>query len=114
MTSRFPLPRGLAALRAGRILGAPLGDLTLAVLLAVFGLVDTVFTDQFGWLDQWRGTRPVNAAVVPAAALLLAWRRRYPLAVLAGCFAAIDALGLLYGSTQASPSAFTSGVAGYT
>ena len=51
---------------------------------------------------------------MPAAALLLAWRRRYPLAVLAGVMLAIDSLGFLYGSTQASTSVFIIAIAVYS
>jgi signal transduction histidine kinase len=94
--------------------GAPGGDVLLAGVLAVFAFVDVVFSEQFSWLDQWRGVTPVNAVVVPAAALLLAWRRRYPSAVLAGTFLALDALGFLFGSTQASTSVFTIAIAVYT
>jgi signal transduction histidine kinase len=97
-----------------RVLGAPLGDVVLAAVLAVFAFADTVFTEQFSWLDQWRGLRTVNGIVVPLAALLLAWRRRYPLAVLVGAFAAIDTLGVRYGSTQASTSVFILAIAIYT
>src|SRR5215467_4975985 len=103
-----------ADLRGIRVLGAPAGDLALAALLAVFAFMDVVFTGGFGWLDQWRGTTGVNAVVVPAAALLLAWRRRYPVAVLTGVFVAVDALGLRYGSTQASITVFTVAIAVYT
>ena len=108
MTGRF------ATLRGTKVLGASLGDLVLALVLAALAVADTVLTDQFSWLDQWRGTRAVNGVVVPVAALLLAWRRRYPLGVLVGSFAAIDSLGFLYGSTQASTTVFTLAIAVYT
>ena len=97
-----------------RILGAPGSDLILAVALAVFAAMDTLFTRGFGWLDEWRGPRAVNGIVMPVAALLLAWRRRYPLAVLAGVMLAIDSLGYLYGSTQASTSVFIIAIAVYS
>ena len=66
----------VARMRGVQVLGAPAGDLALAVVLAIFGFMDTVLTAQFQSLDQWRGPRLVNGIVVPAAALLLAWRRR--------------------------------------
>jgi hypothetical protein len=44
----------IAALSRRRLLGAPVGDLAVAVLLAGFAFVDTVLTEQLDWLDQWR------------------------------------------------------------
>ncbi len=104
----------LVELRHRSVLGAPVGDALLAVALAVFGLADTVFIGQFEWLDQWRGPRLVNGIVVPLAALLLAWRRRYPLAVLTGVFAAMALLGVAYGSSQTSTNVFTAAIAVYS
>src|SRR5581483_8843146 len=103
-----------ARMRGVQVLGAPAGDLALAVVLAVFGLLDTVLTGQFQWLDQWRGPRLVNGIVIPAAALLLAWRRRFPLPVLAGVCAATVGLGFAYGASQTSVNVFVTAVAVYS
>ena len=83
----------LNRLRRRTVLRAPLGDVVLAVVLAAFAFADTFFVDQFSALDQWRGPRAVNAVVVPLAAAALAWRRRFPLTVLAITCVAMDALG---------------------
>lgn len=101
-------------MRGGQVLGAPAGDLVLAVVLAAFGVADTVLTGQFQWLDQWRGPRLVNGLVVPAAALLLAWRRWFPLTVLAGVCAAMVGLGFAYGASQTSTNVFTTAIAVYS
>ncbi len=100
--------------RGVRVLGVPAGDLALAVVLAAFGFADTVFTGQFQWLDQWHGPRLVNGIVVPVAALMLTWRRRYPLLVLAGVGAAMVALGFAYGASQTSTNVFTTAIAVYS
>ena len=101
-------------MRRRTTLGAPIGDAALAVTFAIFAFADTFFVDQFSGLDQWRGPRSVNAVVVPLAAVTLAWRRRYPLAVLAATCLAMDALGFLYRSTQASITVFTMAIAVYS
>jgi signal transduction histidine kinase len=101
-------------MRGIQVLGAPAGDLALAAVLAAFSVADTVLTGQFQWLDQWRGPRLVNGLVVPAAALLLGWRRRYPLTVLAGVCAATVGLGFAYGASQTSVNVFVTAVAIYS
>ena len=104
----------VARMRGVQVLGAPAGDLLLAVILAIFGFLDTVLTGQFQWLDQWHGPRLINGLVVPAAALLLGWRRRFPLSVLTGICAAMVALGFAYGASQTSINVFTTAVAVYS
>ena len=104
----------VARMREARWLGVPAGDVALAVVLATFGFLDTVFNRQFIWMDQWRGPRLINGIVVPVAALLLAWRRRFPLAVLAGVLGAMVALGFAYGASQTSTNVFTAAVAVYS
>ncbi len=52
--------------------------------------------------------------MVPAAALLLAWRRRFPLSVLAGVCAAMVGLSFAYGASQTSVNVFITAVAVYS
>jgi signal transduction histidine kinase len=103
-----------ARVRGVQVLGAPAGDLALSVVLAIFGFLDTTATGQFQWLDQWRGPRLINGIVVPTAALLLAWRRRFPLTVLAGVCAAMVGLGFAYGASQTSINVFVTAIAIYS
>jgi signal transduction histidine kinase len=109
-----PVMTWLNRLRRRTLLSAPIGDVVLALALAAFAFADTFFIDTLAGLDQWRGPRSVNAVVVPLAALALAWRRRYPLMVLVVVCVAVDALGFVYGSTQASVTVFTLAIAVYT
>ncbi len=104
----------LNRLRRRTLLGAPIGDVVLAMTLASFAFADTFFIDTFSGLDEWRGPRSVNAVVVPLAAIAIAWRRRYPLSVLVATCIAMDALGFAYGSTQASVTVFTLAITVYT
>ena len=104
------LPDGL---RDRRLLGAPVADLALALVLAVVGLLETAF-DQWQSFDQWAGNPHVNAVVVPLTALTLTWRRRAPLAVLTAVLAGMAALSLGYGASQTSINVFVVAVAVYS
>jgi signal transduction histidine kinase len=108
------MARLLARLRTAEVLGAPLGDLAMAVVLALFGLVDTVFTGQMQWLDQWRGPRLINGIVVPLIALALTWRRRFPLTVLTIVLGGMVSLSLAYGASQTTSNVFVSAIAIYS
>ena len=91
-----------------RVLGAPLRDALLAAALAVLALGDVVLG------PDWRGPLVVNAFVVPAAALALAWRRHAPLVVLAVAMGAQAALALSFGGSQTWSSLFITVVAVYS
>ena len=86
----------------------PLGDLALAVVLAVFGELDVLSS------PGWRSPVAVNAVVVPAMALVLAWRRRYPLGVLTVVFGCLLFLSVAFQSSQSWSNTFILVVAVYS
>jgi signal transduction histidine kinase len=77
----------------------PRGDVALAVFLAVLGEVDV-------FVGDWRGSNAVNAVVVPVMALALAWRRRYPVGVLAFNVVCIGGLSVAFGGSETSTAVF--------
>ncbi len=81
------------------IRGLPRGDVAFAVVLAALGLVDA-------FVGGWRGPAAVNAVAVPLMALALAWRRRYPVAVLAFDVVALSALAAAFGAPETSTGVF--------
>ncbi len=52
------------------------------------------------------GPHVVNAVVVPLMALALAWRRRYPVGVLAFDVACLGALSVAFGGSETSTAVF--------
>lgn len=86
----------------------PLVDIGLAVAMAAYALFDVVGN------HAWTGPTAVNAVVVTAMTLSLAFRRTVPLAVLVVVGTAIVGLGLAYGSAQAWSSVFPFVVAVYS
>jgi signal transduction histidine kinase len=91
----------------------PPGDIALGLLLAAFGLLETVF-DPWPSYDHWPGARAVNGIVVTAMGLVLMWRRRAALPVLFAVFAAVCGLALGYGASQTTVSFFVVGTAVYS
>ncbi|MEY2514815.1 MAG: hypothetical protein QOJ89_2173 [bacterium] len=83
-------------------------DAVLAALLAVLAELDVLLS------GDWRGPVAVNAVVVPALALTLAWRRRRPTAVLAVAVGGLALLSLAFESSQTWSSVFISIVAVYS
>lgn len=83
-----------------RNLGVPAADLALALLLAVFAVLDVLFS------PDWRGPVAVNAVVMPAAALALAWRRTRPLTALAVVVGGFSAMAVAFGATESWSSVF--------
>jgi len=79
-------------------------DLAVAVALAVLGVADALH-------GGWRGPPAVNAIVVPAMALSLAWRQRRPLIVLASVMGGLAALSLAFGGSETSTAVFINVVA---
>jgi signal transduction histidine kinase len=77
----------------------PRADVALALLLAALGEVDV-------FVGDWRGAHAVNAVVVPIMALALAWRRRYPVGVLALNVVCISALSVAFGGSETSTAVF--------
>ncbi len=91
-----------------RTLRVPVRDAVLAAVLAVLALGDVVLG------PDWRGPVSVNAVVVPAAALVLAWRRRAPLTVLTAAMGSQAVLALSFGGSQTWSSLFITLVAVYS
>jgi len=77
----------------------PRADIALALLLAVLAVVDA-------FVGDWRGPHVVNAVVAPVMALSLAWRRRYPVGVLAFNVVSIAALSVAFGGSETSTAVF--------
>jgi signal transduction histidine kinase len=77
----------------------PRADVALALLLAAVGEADV-------FVGDWRGTHAVNAVVVPIMGLALAWRRRYPVGVLAFNVVCISALSVAFGGSETSTAVF--------
>jgi signal transduction histidine kinase len=90
-----------------RAIGVPNVDLAVAGALALLGEADALH-------GGWRGTPAVNAVVVPAMALVLAWRRRTPLLALAAVMGGIMLLALAFGGSQTSTAVFITVVAVYS
>ncbi|MFN8040742.1 MAG: histidine kinase [Acidimicrobiales bacterium] len=86
----------------------PTTDVLLAVVMAGYSLYDVVVN------ESWTGPVGVNAVVVTAMTLSLAFRRRLPLAVLVVVGTSIVGLGVAYGSAQAWSSVFPFVVAAYS
>ncbi len=83
-------------------------DALLAVVVAAFALLDVLLS------PDWRGPSAVNAVIVPAMALALAWRRHRPLTVLAVDVAGIVFLSLAFGGSQAWSNVFITVIAVYS
>lgn len=86
----------------------PATDVLLAVVMAGYSLYDVVAN------QSWTGPVAVNAVVVTAMALSVAFRRRLPLVVLAVVGCSLVGLGVAYGSAQAWSSVFPFVVAVYS
>ena len=86
----------------------PATDVLLAVVMAGYSLYDVVVN------QSWTGPVAVNAVVVTAMTLSLAFRRRLPLVVLAVVGCSLVGLGVAYGSAQAWSSVFPFVVAVYS
>jgi signal transduction histidine kinase len=86
--------------RIRQALGGQVADLALAVVLAVFSVLDVLFS------EGWRGPVSANVLVMPAAALALTWRRTRPLASLAAVVACFSGLAIAFGSGESWSSVF--------
>jgi signal transduction histidine kinase len=98
---------GVVRERLPRALGVSGVDLAVGVALAALGELDA-------WFGLWLGTRAVNALVVPAMALSLAWRRRRPMLTLAIVMGGIILLSLAFGGSETSTLVFIAVVAVYS
>jgi signal transduction histidine kinase len=94
--------------RARQALGGSGADLALAVVLAVFAELDVLLS------KDWRGLMFVNAVVVPAMALSLAFRRRRPLTALAVVIGGFVGLSLAFGASQTWSNVFIVVIAVYS
>jgi signal transduction histidine kinase len=96
---------------AARVRGnrrVPPADLALAAALAVFAVLDVLFS------DGWRGPVSANVVVMPVAALALSWRRTRPLASLAAVVACLSGLAIAFGSGESWSSVFIYVIAVYS
>ena len=94
--------------RARQALGGSGADLALAVVLAVFAELDVLLS------KDWRSLVFVNAVVVPAMALSLAFRRRRPLTTLAVVIGGFVGLSLAFGASQTWSNVFIIVIAVYS
>lgn len=90
------------------VFGLPVGDLALAAVLATLGFLDALLS------TDWRGPTSVNAVVVPAMGLALAWRRRRPLLALGVVAGGLIFLSLAFGGSQTYSGVFIIPVAVYS
>lgn len=88
------MPTTGAFQRLRRTLGSRQGDLGLAIALAALAQYEI-------WRgDGYRGATWVNAIVVGAMAIALAWRRQAPLLVLGIVMGGLGLISLLFGSSE--------------
>ena len=102
------MPGAALAARVRQDLAVPPADLALALALAVFAELDVLLS------PDWRGPAAVNAVVVPALALSLAWRRRWPLTLLAVVVGGFSALAVAFGGSNTWSSVFIYVIAVYS
>lgn len=102
------MPPALIRIRAREAFGAPVADLALAVVLAVFAVLDVLLS------PDWRGPVGVNAVVVPAMAFSLAWRRRRPTVSLAIVMGGLVFLSLAFGGSETWSGVFLTVLAVYS
>lgn len=102
------MPGAALAARVRQDLAVPPADLALALALAVFAELDVLLS------PDWRGPAAVNAVVVPALALSLAWRRRWPLTLLAVVVGGFSALAVAFGGSNTWSSVFIYIIAVYS
>ena len=102
------MPGAALAARVRQDLAVPPADLALAVALAVFAELDVLLS------PDWRGPAAVNAVAVPALALALAWRRRWPLTLLAVVVGGFSALAVAFGGSSTWSSVFIYVIAVYS
>jgi signal transduction histidine kinase len=94
--------------RARQALAGSGADVALAAALAVFAELDVLLS------QDWRGPTFVNAVVVPAMALALAFRRRRPLTTLAVVIGGYVGLSLAFGASQTWSNVFIIVIAVYS
>lgn len=83
-------------------------DGLLGVAMAVLAALDVTLS------GDWLGPTWINALVIPVLGLSLAWRRIFPLSVLAFVLVGFNTLGVAYGSSQAWASIFIVVIAVYS
>jgi signal transduction histidine kinase len=93
-----------------RVLGAPVRDALLAVVMAVLCVLDIYVGPGEGWL----GPRAATTVLVPLLALTLAWRRVYPTAVLTIFMALLSLMSILFGGSETSTAVFVTVIAIYS